>query len=347
MIARTLSRSVGLIGALVLWTGALGAQERRLTVTGPVGNPVIQAVPAFSLVTSGFVASDLPLTLRLQVSYTADFSGTLYADTTVSGSFATIVIPRLLPERRNIWWRAIATTAVGLPVNSEVVGPRATPTWLTLIAPNSPNGTTVGTRRPTFSWSSPQISPPVAGWEYELRILRSQDGVPVRVAGLRDTSFTMTEDLESNTSYRWTVAAWLPGGSDTVRVASAASFVILSDDAPLATLLYQNFPNPFPSLTVESTCIWFDLKAGAKVELAVLDLRGNRVRLLFPAAGSPTSLPAGRYGRAALGGSGGCDERFSWDGRAADGREVPPGVYLLRLRADGVEAFRRVVYRGR
>lgn len=347
MSTRVRRCGLGLLGALVLWAGALDAQDRRLIVTGPTGNPLAEAVPAFSLVTSGFVASDLPLTLRLQVSFTADFSGALFADTTVSASFATIVIPRLLPERRNIWWRAVATTAVGLPVTSDIFGPRQTPTWLTLISPNSPNGTTVGTRRPVFTWASPRISPPVAGWMFEIRILRSQDGVPVRLGQLRDTTFAMTEDLESNTSYRWTVAAWLPGGPDTVRVASAASFVILSDDSPLATLLYQNFPNPFPSPTVQATCVWFDLKAGAKVDLSVLDLRGNRVRILHPTAGGDPTLPAGRYGRAAVGGAGGCDERFTWDGRSEDGRDVPPGVYLLRLRAGGVESFRRVVFRGR
>jgi len=80
---------------------------------------------------------------------------------------------------------------------------------------------------------------------------------------------------------------------------------------PPTTLLYQNFPNPFPAGGRDSTCIWFDL-AG----------RGG--------AGGPT-----------------CDPRLMWDGRADDGRVVPAGVYLYKLTARGVIQFRRIVFRGR
>jgi hypothetical protein len=47
----------------------------------------------------------LPLRIELQVVTAADFSS-LFADTTVSGSSASIVIPRLLPPKITVWWRA-------------------------------------------------------------------------------------------------------------------------------------------------------------------------------------------------------------------------------------------------
>ena len=76
-------------------------------------------------------------------------------------------------------------------------------------------------------------------------------------------------------------------------------------------------------------------------------LRGNVVRSLAPRADLPAVLPAGRYGRVGDASNPACDPRFSWDGRSADGDFVPPGVYLVRLRADGVSAYKKVLFRGR
>jgi hypothetical protein len=114
--------------------------------------------------------------------------------------------------------------------------------------------------------------------------------------------------------------------------------------APAATLLYQNFPNPFPTAASATTCVWFDLSATGVVTLDVHDLRGNRVRRLFPAPGEGAQLAAGRYGRGP--GGAGCDGRFTWDGTARDGRRAPSGVYLLRLRTDDVALVRKIVFAG-
>jgi len=115
---------------------------------------------------------------------------------------------------------------------------------------------------------------------------------------------------------------------------------------PRATLLYQNFPNPFPTADNATTCIWFDLRDAADVRLDVYDLRGNHVRSIVPTAEIGGVMPAGRYGRATPGGSSGCDPRFAWDGRASDGRTVPTGVYLLRMRAGAIDMTRKMLYRG-
>ena len=123
----------------------------------------------------------------------------------------------------------------------------------------------------------------------------------------------------------------------------------LASVPPRATLLYQNFPNPFPSGGILATCFWFDLARDSDVRIQVLDIRGNVVRTLVPSANIPGRLSAGRYGR----GTGdipdgfGCDGRYIWDGTASDGSLVPAGVYLLRMRADGADIVRRILFLGR
>ena len=127
---------------------------------------------------------------------------------------------------------------------------------------------------------------------------------------------------------------------------------------PTATLLYQNFPNPFPGTGLAAvnaaraagspaTCIWFDLGRPTPVKLEVFTLAGHPVRRILPAATLDGILPADRYGRSSDGGDSGCDPRLTWNGTGDDGRLVPPGVYLLRLEADGASQVRKVVFRGR
>ena len=112
------------------------------------------------------------------------------------------------------------------------------------------------------------------------------------------------------------------------------------------TVLYQNFPNPFPTPASATTCLWFDLSASGDVTLAVYDLRGHLVRTIVPSAQIKGFLDAGSYGRLNVAANSGCDPNFSWDGRASDGSTVPPGVYLARLQAGGHWQTRKIVFRG-
>ena len=115
---------------------------------------------------------------------------------------------------------------------------------------------------------------------------------------------------------------------------------------PTSTLLYQNFPNPFPTAGRDSTCLWFDLALAGSVDLDILDLRGNLVRRFIPGPDFPGVLAPGRYGRGS--GSGGiCDPRLMWDGRAGNGHLLPAGVYLAKLKAPGLLIFKRIVFRGK
>jgi hypothetical protein len=324
---------------------ASGQSSGTAVVNGPAGNPLSDGTPAFTITTSGFLPTELPLQIELQVATAADFSA-LFADTTVSGTGASIVIPRLLPPKINIWWRAKIRTAQGNNVITNAVGPRQTSTWLTLIFPNGLNGSTVDTTFPAFLWTAVAVHTPVRPWNFTIVVSRTSDGFPVLTGGLTDTVYTPFAALESNTSYRWSVTGHLSTG-DSIKVNSVSTFVILSTNAPIATVLYQNFPDPFPNANVSTTCIWFDLKNQSAVHIDILDLRGNHVARVTPGRGLGPIYPPGRYGRAAVGSDSGCDERLTWDGRDDAGRTVPPGVYLVHFVGDGIVATKKLLFRGR
>ena len=339
----------GLVLACAVAIAAPAAAQRSVSVIGPTDNPLRDGIPAYTIVATGFELGDLPLRFTLQISTNASFATGLLVDTTVAaaGSSQTIAPRHVLPEKSAVYWRGVVTTAAGLQINSAVTGPRNTSPWLTLIAPNTAAGSVVYSKRPTFTWSSAHIDPSAGRWQYEIRIIDAH-GTTVMVGRLDDTVYVPISDLEGSTSYRWTLAAWTAAG-DSVRVQSAASFVVLDPSVPPTTILFQNFPNPFPSAQVQTTCIWFDLRAPSAVTLEVLDLRGNHVRSIIPGPAFPPAVtyPAGRYGRASEGSNTGCDPRLAWDGSDGAGHHVPTGVYLIRLRADGVETFRKALYKGR
>ncbi|MFN2399675.1 MAG: hypothetical protein ABR543_13715 [Gemmatimonadaceae bacterium] len=322
-----------------------------VTVTGPIGSDTLSTItPTFTVRTANVATAERPLTIRLQISSDPTFTGPFLVDTAVQSDSVTIVLARPLPERAQIFWRAVVRTVAGDSSISATGGPRFVPQWLTLIFPNAPNGTTLDARRPEFVWSSAGVASPPGPWIYDLTVTNAGTGqIAIMAVSLLDTMFVPASDLESNTPYRWSVAARLATG-DSTRQTSRATFVVFDATTPLATLLFQNFPNPFPSVTSPVTCVWFDLRQAGTVQLDVLDIRGHAVRTLIPSQTVSSSLPAGRYGRANadVGGLGtGCDERFTWDGSDTSGRIVPSGVYLLRLRADGVVSVRKMVFRGR
>jgi hypothetical protein len=278
------------------------------------------------------------------VSRTLDFAPPLFADTTVDGPVATITVPRLLPSSGVLYWRAVALTARVGAIASQITGPLTAPTHLRLISPDRPGGQTLQASGQTFVWHGSRIPPGFGAWDYELRIESTATGLPVAIVRTPDTVVTFTTELETNTSYRWRVTARLAATGDVVMAQSAASFVILSPDQPLATILYQNFPNPFPQPSSTRTCVWFDLHVGGTVSLDIVDPNGLLVRRLVPAVGVPATLPPGRYGRQE---QSGCDDRFTWDGTDATGRVVPAGRYLLRLQVSGQRFLKTIVFMGR
>ena len=90
---------------------------------------------------------------------------------------------------------------------------------------------------------------------------------------------------------------------------------------PPAFRLAQSYPNPFN----HSTVIRVDLDAGADMELAVYNVKGQQVATL---ARGP--YPAGAHA-------------FFWEGRTPRGSELASGVYLCRLRTGGRERTRKLL----
>jgi len=95
----------------------------------------------------------------------------------------------------------------------------------------------------------------------------------------------------------------------------------VGDPAAPRTHLLGNAPNPFGS----STTVHMALQRDGEAELAIFDLGGRRVASLHSGA-----LPAGAHS-------------FDWRGRDDSGHAVPPGIYLCRLRAEGVIETGRMV----
>ena len=341
-----LSRRGAAVVLLLAGAAAIGARTRPATTvelimatadTLPAINPtiVIRGVDIAS--------TDAPLTLGLQIATTPGFTNPLLVDTTVMGDSVEIALPRPLPSRARLHFRATARTTPGALLISPTET-RVVPPWLVLVSPNEPNGSTLETPRPTFTWRGGAVGEPPGPWHYDLEIRNVGSGRVTRFDNLSDTTFMPPLPLDLNTSYRWSVRGRLRSG-DEVLVSSQSSFVILDPDVPLATLLYQNFPNPFPTATSPVTCVWFDLANDSFVRLDVSDLRGRPVRTLIPTSTNAGFFVAGRHGRSPAGGTG-CNGTIQWDGRGADGRFVPAGVYLLRLRGRGIDAIKSVVFRG-
>jgi len=216
------------------------------------------------------------------------------------------------------------------------------------MALNDPAGTQLTEAQPNFRWKALDLPPPLGPFTYELQVVSDREGDLIQThQGLEENHFTVPEPLPFNLPLRWRIIAQAREGSaDTVT--SAGPFVVNSGANPPITILYQNFPNPFPNPDVgggAETRIWFDLARESDVELAVFDVRGRLVRKLIPALGcGPTRLSPGLYGREEGQYADPC-LAFSWDGRDDRGRNLSSGVYLIRLKAGSTENIRRVVYR--
>jgi hypothetical protein len=335
-----------LVVALV-GTAAGTARGQLATLTVPAGDS-IAAAPYLTAHTVGVTDSMRPVTLQLDIANATDFANPVYT-VARQGDTATFILPRLLKANTTVYFRLRGITASGRIFSEEVSTPRFVGPWLTLLSPNGFNNISVATLRPTFVWHAVGVTVPPGPWRFALSVVNAKTNVVEFLAQyLNDTSYTLPANLlQSQTSYTWNVHAELANGSplDTAMAQSNATFVILG--TARTTLLYQNFPNPFPSPASATTCIWFDLAASDFVHLDIYDLRGNAVKTIVPGPLQGGSMAAGEYGRNADQGESGCDPRFQWDGTDAAGRTVPPGVYFVRLRANGKDLLKKIVFLGK
>lgn len=308
-----------------------------VTPVAPLAGPVSTVTPRFSWTVADTPPFAAPVDFRLRIARDSLIAAP-FIDTALA---ADVFDPaRALPPGP-VWWRVDAVAATGDSATTGAVGPVTIPAWATLVTLNAPGGVTTPDSQPVLRWISPAIAVPPGPFTYDVFVQPVTPPGPAQgVFGVTDTDLVVPRPLERSVSYRWAVLAH--AGADTSRTESAGTFLVLDPSVPQATLLHQNFPNPFGAT---ATCVWFDLAAPSAVELQILDLRGRLVRTLVPGPGVSASLPAGRYGRGAAGGPT-CDPLFTWDGTAADGAAVPAGVYLVRLKASGAVQFKRAVFAG-
>jgi hypothetical protein len=96
-------------------------------------------------------------------------------------------------------------------------------------------------------------------------------------------------------------------GSDPLEL--PADGALREEEAPSRALLGPAIPNPF----TPSTSIRFTVIEATVVDLGVYNVLGQRIRTLFA-------------GDRAAG-----EHREAWDGRDDEGRDMPPGVYYVRI----------------
>ena len=312
----------------------------HLNALAPLVSPLTTITPTFS-----WDAGTLSGTVTYRLRIARDSSFTNVVLDTALGSALSFDLTRPL-KGAAIFWRVDGRADTGDSASTPRVGPLAVPPWAVLTSLSASSGAVTDSAQPTFTWDPVAVSSPPGPFTYDLQVQRIATGLnDFGIAGLQDTSFRLPQPLERNAAYRWTLV--VHAGSDTSLIRSRGSFLVVDGAMPTSTLLYQNFPNPFPAAGRDSTCLWFDVATTGMVELDILDLRGNHVRRFVPGPDFPAILPAGRYGRGSAGGGGICDPRLMWDGRADDGHPLPGGVYLAKLKAPGLLVFKRIVFRGK
>lgn len=137
------------------------------------------------------------------------------------------------------------------------------------------------------------------------------------------TGGTIRQAIESPGRFALYVDAVLPAtGVKTVSVSAIPTSV---DPGPAARFaLGAPIPNPFhPSLA--ALTVRFAVPAETEAEIAIFDLSGRLVARAFS-------------GRATAG-----EHTAEWDGRETGGARVKTGLYLVRLRAAGLMATRKLV----
>ena len=320
------------------FAGSAGLSN-HLNAIAPITSPLTTILPTFSW--DAGTLSGATFTFRLRVARDTAFTSVVL-DTTV-GSALSFTPTRPL-KAAPIYWRVDGRSDTGDTASTGRIGPLTVPLWATPTSLSAPGGVVTDSAQPTFTWDPIAIPAPPGPFTYDLLVRRIDNTPEFGSAGLQDTFFRLPQPLELNRSYRWTLI--VHAGPDTSIVRSEGTFLVVDGGTPTATLLYQNFPNPFPAAGRDSTCLWFDLAVTGMVELDILDLRGNPVRKLIPGPDFPAFLSAGRYGRGPAGGAV-CDSRLMWDGRADNGETLPAGVYLAKLKAPGMLMFKRIVFRGK
>jgi len=155
----------------------------------------------------------------------------------------------------------------------------------------------------------------IANQLVNLRFDKLQEIDPSLQIFLVDEALNFKQNLRENAAYQYqprshelTKAFTLIVGKDDFVAEQTAS----AQGVPENFVLEQNFPNPFNP----ETAIRFGLPQQSVVTIKIYDLAGREIATVL----DRVELAAGRHQRV-------------WDGRDAQGRVVPSGIYFYRLAA--------------
>ncbi len=112
-------------------------------------------------------------------------------------------------------------------------------------------------------------------------------------------------------------------GNYSLELSGPLTTVDVPGGAPATSRLSLSAPHPNPSRGASAFTL--SLPARGRVEMRVYDVRGALVRTVADGA-----LEGGTH-------------TLAWDGRGADGRRAPSGVYMVQVRTPGAAFTRRVV----
>jgi hypothetical protein len=166
-------------------------------------------------------------------------------DTTLASNQFTF--PAGIHGGTRLFWFVIATSSLGATEATAVRGPAVVPAWATQLTLAAPQGATIKDTMPVFVWNSPQ-SAAAGPFTYDVAVYPASRTPAQAVAfarGISDTTFQPGSPLEKNLPYRWRVVAHLL--SDSEIITSPGTFLVADQSTPVTTLLFQNFPNPFPT----------------------------------------------------------------------------------------------------
>ncbi|MEX2115672.1 MAG: endonuclease/exonuclease/phosphatase family protein [Bacteroidota bacterium] len=100
----------------------------------------------------------------------------------------------------------------------------------------------------------------------------------------------------------------------------------VQEEKPALFQMYQSYPNPFfPRMGSGTMTIRFILKRSESPLITIHNILGEEVRIL-----RNTVVHDGNH-------------TVTWNGRLADGRLVPAGVYFVRIQSDAVQEVRKII----
>lgn len=192
-----------------------------------------------------------------------------------------------------------------------------------LSAPASPNliypsnASNISTIRPVFDWDSNSVAThyhiqisPVSNFSYltdSLTLTNSFYHIPNGKLNVNATYFWRVKAKNSNGYGEWS-SIWYFSVTNT-------GINQISSSVPEKFIIHQNYPNPFNP----STNIKFEIPKSSKVKLAIYDLMGREIALLFNG-----NLSAGIYA-------------YSWTAT-----NLSSGIYIAKLITDDFTGYTKL-----